>query len=99
MATITSLVASQVTKQFLQGGKPVPVLRGVSQTFERGQSYAIVGVSGSGKSTFMHILGGLETPTSGAVSLFGSDLHKNKALQSVLNKNIGFVFQFKLAAN
>lgn len=94
MDSAQSLVAKNIIKEFKQGDKSLEVLKGICQTFERGQSYAIVGVSGSGKSTFMHILGGLDQPTSGEVSLFGTRLHKNGQLSKVLNTHLGFVFQF-----
>lgn len=94
MNSSQSLTAKNITKVFKQGGKNLTVLSGISQTFERGRSYAIVGVSGSGKSTFMHILGGLDQPTSGEVSLFGEHLHKNPHRSTILNSHLGFVFQF-----
>lgn len=90
-----TLVADLVTKKFEQGGEALPVLRGISQAFEQGTSYAIVGVSGSGKSTFMHILGGLDTPSSGRVELFGRSVHASGNERAIfLNKHLGFVFQF-----
>ncbi len=94
MDSSQSLVAKNITKVFRQGGKNLDVLNGISQTFERGKSYAIVGVSGSGKSTFMHILGGLDHPSSGEVLLFGNHLHKNAHRSMMLNTYLGFVFQF-----
>lgn len=100
MEGLQTLSTVNVRKKFYQGGKELEVLSGISQTFERGKSYGIVGVSGSGKSTFMHILGGLDAPTSGQVRLFGQPLHSNyigakKTAQHLLrNEHLGFVFQF-----
>lgn len=85
-----------VCKEYLQGGRVIQVLNNVDATFLHGQSYAITGVSGSGKSTLLHLLGGLDSPTSGSVNFNKTDLahmrpaHKN----SFLNKSVGFVFQF-----
>ncbi len=85
-----------VCKDFYQGGKIQKVLRGVSVTFAHDHAYAITGVSGSGKSTFLHLLGGLDTPSHGTVLYGGKDLatfkHAEKNL--LLNKSLGFVFQF-----
>lgn len=72
------------------------VLSDVNLEINKGQSIAIVGASGSGKSTLLHILGGLDTPTSGNVYFKETKinlLHKDE-LASFRNKNMGFVFQF-----
>lgn len=89
-----TLVAKNISKIFSQGGKKLEVLRGITQEFERGRSYGVVGVSGSGKSTFMHILGGLDLPTAGQVFLFGTPLLANTQRSVLLNRYLGFVFQF-----
>jgi lipoprotein-releasing system ATP-binding protein len=94
MEASESLQAKNILKVFRQGEKDLEVLRGITQEFRRGNSYGIVGVSGSGKSTFMHILGGLDHPTSGDVTLFGQSLFKNSQRNTVLNQHLGFVFQF-----
>ena len=65
---MTKLVVDNVTKQYATRGEPVVVLRGVSLSIEQGETVAILGPSGSGKSTLLHILGTLESPSSGAVS-------------------------------
>ncbi len=88
------LRVDNVTKVFRQGGNDLSVLCGITQDFEAGQSYAVVGVSGSGKSTFLHILGGLDEPTSGSVSFAGTALHNLRDRSKLLNKHLGFVFQF-----
>ena len=66
-------------------GERIEVLRGVTFSANAGESIAITGASGSGKSTLLHLLGGLETPDHGAISLAGSNGHRQE---------IGFVFQF-----
>lgn len=70
-------------------------LDGVSFTVEQGEFIAIVGTSGSGKSTLLHMMGGLDTPTSGAVLVRGEELGKKKeeALTIFRRRNIGFIFQ------
>jgi putative ABC transport system ATP-binding protein len=82
-------------KTYGLGDSVVHALAGVSLTIEDGEFVAIVGTSGSGKSTMMNILGCLDTPTSGAYMLDGtrvSDLNDNE-LALVRNQAIGFVFQ------
>ncbi|MEK0418749.1 MAG: lipoprotein-releasing transporter ATP-binding protein LolD, partial [Pseudomonadota bacterium] len=72
------LQASALHKRFREGSGrdalDVRVLQGVDLTVHAGQTLAVVGPSGAGKSTLLHLLGGLETPTSGRVMLMGRDL-------------------------
>lgn len=70
-------------------------LDGVSFTVEQGEFIAIVGTSGSGKSTLLHMMGGLDTPTSGAVLVRGQELGKKKEEELTIfrRRNIGFIFQ------
>jgi putative ABC transport system ATP-binding protein len=85
----------EVTKTYAMDGAPVQALRGVSLTIERAEYIAIQGPSGSGKSTMMHILGCLDTPTTGSYWLDGvpvAGLSRNE-LSEVRNRNVGFVFQ------
>jgi len=74
----------------------VEVLRGVDLTFSRGEKTAIVGASGVGKTTLLHILGTLDRPTTGKVLYEGKDIYtlNEKDLALFRNREIGFVFQF-----
>ena len=85
----------QVTKTYDSGENEVQALRGVDVAIRRGEFVSIIGPSGSGKSTMMHILGCLDTPTSGKYWLDGEDVAEmtNRALARVRNQKIGFVFQ------
>jgi lipoprotein-releasing system ATP-binding protein len=90
------LIVKNLFKSFLQGKKKLSVLNGVSFEFEKGKTYAITGASGSGKSTFMHILGGLDTKDNGSVLFNGQDIFKLslKEKEKFLNNHLGFIFQF-----
>jgi lipoprotein-releasing system ATP-binding protein len=83
-------------KSFPLAGKEIRVLKGISLAFKRGEMVAIVGASGAGKSTFLHILGALDSPTSGKILFEGiniSDQNDEKRAQ-FRNEQVGFVFQF-----
>jgi len=79
----------------MSGEDPFQALKGVSFKIEDGEFVAIMGPSGSGKSTLMHILGALDTPTSGTYFLDGKDVStlSDDALADIRKDNIGFVFQ------
>ncbi len=92
------LVVEKVQKSFFKGKKEIPVVRGVDLEIAKGELVAITGASGVGKSTLLHILGTLETPSSGKV-YFGDerqDIFKfsEKSLSQFRNRSLGFVFQF-----
>ena len=90
-----------IHKYYELGETRVHALRGVSVAIQRGEFVAVMGASGSGKSTFMNILGCLDKPTSGKYFLEGIDVseHDKKALALIRNQKIGFVFQgFNLLA-
>jgi len=85
----------EVVKKYQLGEVPVLALRGVSLTIEQGEFFAIMGASGSGKSTMMNIISCMDRPTSGRYFLDGNDvagLDKN-SLAKVRNRTIGLVFQ------
>ncbi|MBM3822388.1 MAG: ABC transporter ATP-binding protein [Verrucomicrobia bacterium] len=86
-----------VSKSFpaAEGASPVTILRDLDFTLEAGTSTAIIGPSGSGKSTLLHLLGSLDTPTSGQILFEGQSLSgfAGDALAEFRNRQIGFVFQ------
>ncbi len=86
----------QLYKSYGDGSKQVEVLRGIDLTFSRAERVAIVGASGVGKTTLLHVLGTLDRPTSGKVFYDGRDVFtlNEKELAVFRNEEIGFVFQF-----
>jgi lipoprotein-releasing system ATP-binding protein len=86
----------ELHKAFEHGGRSLVVLRGITFTLEAGEMAAIVGASGVGKSTLLHILGTLDLPTSGQLKFGGLDVTRlsSSQLADFRNKSIGFVFQF-----
>ena len=87
---------SSLTKSYQMGVAPVPVLRDLDLAVERGDMVAIVGASGVGKSTLLHVLGGLDSHNSGVVRIGGVDLSQlsDADLVAFRNRHVGFVFQF-----
>src|ERR1700724_2515321 len=90
------LRAEALDKSFFDAGREVRVLRGLELEVKASEEIAIVGQSGTGKSTLLHVLGSLETPTAGKVYFEGQDLFAlgERALAEFRNLKLGFVFQF-----
>ena len=89
------LELKEIRKTYLSGGHPLEVLGGISATVGSGESLAIVGPSGSGKTTLLGICAGLDTPSSGTVSLMNgpfSELGEDHRAR-IRNEHVGFVFQ------
>ncbi len=97
MSDIQPLIQLQhVVKEYALGdGGKYQALRGVSLTIKKGEFVAIMGPSGSGKSTLMHILGALDTPSSGTYYFQGKNIssYSEDQLSEIRNKEIGFIFQ------
>ena len=95
-ASTAVITARHLVRRYGEGDTAVDALRGVSVDIERGRLTAVMGPSGSGKSTLMHILAGLDTPTSGDVSVAGVDIAglDDSALTLLRRDHIGFIFQF-----
>jgi putative ABC transport system ATP-binding protein len=89
------ITIKDITKTYHVDTVDTPVLRGISFTIERGEYVAIMGPSGSGKSTLMHILGALDTPSTGMYLLDGVDVStlNDDELADIRANTIGFVFQ------
>ncbi|MCB9602371.1 MAG: ABC transporter ATP-binding protein [Sandaracinus sp.] len=90
------VVARDVKKVFVHEGKDVDVLKGVDLSVNRGEMLCVVGPSGTGKSTLLHILGTLDLPTSGSITYEGRDVTRltSSELARFRNRTLGFVFQF-----
>ena len=90
------LSSDALAKSFGKGSSAVHVLRDVTLAIGASETLAIVGASGSGKSTLLHLLGGLDTPTSGSVAIDGRDFSSlsEVARGEVRNRRLGFVYQF-----
>ena len=90
------LQATGIAKTYDEGGLRADVLRNITFALERGKTMAIIGASGTGKSTLLHILGGLDTPTAGEVQVAGKTLSKlsDRDRGVVRNQSLGFIYQF-----
>ena len=90
------LKATNINKIYDEGAVSTQVLTGLDLTVTAGERIAIVGTSGSGKSTLLHLLGGLDTPTSGEDWLHGQLLNSMNETErgAMRNKHLGFIYQF-----
>lgn len=90
------LNAYQISKSYHNGEKELHVLRNVDLELQQGEIITIMGQSGAGKTTLLNILGTLDQPDSGSVSICGQDISglTEKKLSELRNKQLGFVFQF-----
>ena len=90
------LNAYQISKSYHNGEKELHVLRNVDLELQQGEIITIMGQSGAGKTTLLNILGTLDRPDSGSVSICGHDISglTEKKLSELRNKQLGFVFQF-----
>jgi lipoprotein-releasing system ATP-binding protein len=95
---MTELLVSirDLEKSYWLDGREIPVLRGVSVDIAAGERISIIGRSGSGKSTFLHVLGTLDVPSRGQVMFQGQDVFRRSSaeLAAFRNRTVGFVFQF-----
>jgi putative ABC transport system ATP-binding protein len=90
------VVANDLARRYGEGDTAVDALRGVSLEVSRGQLTTVMGPSGSGKSTLMHILAGLDRPTTGSVRIDGTEITTldDTDLTKIRREHIGFIFQF-----
>ena len=90
------LECRQLAKSFREGSERLEVLRRINLQVRRGERLAIMGSSGSGKSTLLHLLGGLDTPTSGSVQVAGQELSRlgDAGRGRLRNRWLGFIYQF-----
>src|SRR5213075_1212526 len=94
--TMALVELRNVSKIYHLGGEEIRALDDLSLDIQEGEFISIIGPSGSGKSTLMHILGCLDSPTSGTIRLDGTMIHRAspRELARIRNQKIGFVFQF-----
>ena len=94
--TIPALKVVGLEKSFEMGGETLTVLKGLDVEIQSGERVAVLGQSGSGKSTFLHVVGTLDHPSKGQVFLDGEDAFARSGaeLDTLRNRHVGFVFQF-----
>jgi lipoprotein-releasing system ATP-binding protein len=85
-----------LSKSYLVGKRRLTVLKDLSLTIERGEMVAVIGASGVGKSTLLHVLGGLDMPDTGSIQIDQVELARltDAELTAFRNRHVGFVFQF-----
>jgi len=90
------LAAERLAKAYRSGPRPIEVLRGLDLAIEAGEAVAVVGVSGVGKSTLLHVLGGLDRPDAGRLRFRGEDVFARDVAELARHRNrhVGFIFQF-----
>ena len=90
------LVAEELEKEYRMGPEVIRVLRGVTLAVNQGESVAVIGASGVGKSTLLHLIGGLDRPSGGRVRFAGEDVfsRSESALARLRRTEVGYVFQF-----
>ena len=90
------VTVSGLNKAYIVGTQPIHVLRDLDLVVERGEMLAVVGASGVGKSTLLHLMGGLDRADSGQIQVADADITamSDPALVEFRNRNVGFVFQF-----
>lgn len=95
MATPPALEVRGLSKSYPNAGGELPILQRVTLELDRGTAVAIIGPSGAGKSTLLYVLGALDAPTEGTVSLLGENPHAMTPAQQAAfrNRHVGFVFQ------
>lgn len=95
MTEAVAAKAEHLTKTYQSSERAVEALRGVSLEIQQGSFVAVMGASGSGKSTFLHLMGGLDQANAGAVFIAGQDILKmdDATLTKFRRQNIGFIFQ------
>ncbi|MBI4515258.1 MAG: ABC transporter ATP-binding protein [Deltaproteobacteria bacterium] len=96
MSEAVLIRAVKLSKVYGDGGHPVPVLSDLDLEVPAGEMLVILGESGVGKSTLLHILGALDRPTAGTVYFDGTELArlKERELAALRNREVGFIFQF-----
>ena len=89
------LEVKDIFKSYFLNGKRIDVLRGVQLSIEKGELVSLIGASGSGKSTFLHVLGTLDAPAAGTLHFEGRSVFEmnDAEVAEFRNKSIGFVFK------
>jgi len=92
---ISVIKIQNIKKEFIEGQDKIEILKDISVSFEQNKSYSIMGVSGTGKSTLLNILSGIDSPTSGTVYFNDIDINLLSQVEKeiFLNESIGLVFQ------